>query len=551
MARFPIGLTISMIVATVTVGCFIIAFSQSLGAATDANPAIRLMRASPFLVHWACGMCLGWSLLATLVTGQDTKGRLDSPRREAVEVLNVATMVCALIAGIVMVYVAGMEVLLRTMFYQFDRTVHVIDFWSFGLIDLAALATALLLSWLRHRHPTLITLLFWTFILIALWVAFVVPALSVRDDDWVIWFLLGASLVVAAFTLLEGYFRHHRRWNAWPDHLDHLLADPPAWPGFRLSAGIVAALSLVLGCLLLYHPAIFFSTLLCGICMLVLVGRKWEANLADAGLALITLAVTCIFMRFMPDHALQSPDTWFPEVFNRALLSLSIMCWFWYWLASVWKQQLDEGRAWTTSGRMIFVTERVGYLVGATAGLMGMHLAVWPLFPNVIVSDAETYRWIEGSIGYVLLFGALATSAKRTGKETLAWFVLIAAASAIIFAMVRRPHAAVTQIWAANWPLLLAVIGLLALLLSIPAAVSKTRRVFAFPLMMTGAFIAPAMAAVGVTLMRSNTRPDWLPVATMAVLAVLYLVASWRPGPRLFMGVSGICASLSLIFFVM
>jgi hypothetical protein len=394
--------------------------------------------------------------------------------------------------------------------------------------------------------------LFWTLNLAALWAAYLVPTAAESDLTWVICFLLGSALILVAFTFISGWIEHRRRCGAWPDRLENLLEPAPLWPGFRHSAGILAATHLVVSCILIHHPAIFAVALLDGICMLVLASRRWEENLADSGLALITLAVVSLFMRFMPVPAYASPNAFFAEIFNRAMMGLAVMTWVWYWLASVWTQQLDQGRAWTTTGRMIRIAERVGYLVATTAVLVAIHLAAWPKLKYVYITDMERFRWVEGLIGYGLLIGALLTSARRTRKTTLAWLALLAIASAFAFVLIRGPHFAITRWWVLAWPLILAGFGLVCLALAPLAQTSRTRQVFAEPLLLSGILFIPVLAVAGIEVLR--LKPElmlpWLPLYTMCVLAVLYLLAGFRPGPRKLWVVAALCAGLGVWYTV-
>lgn len=555
MARIPSGLTFSIIIAGASLAVFVLTLELMAPSDSTLPSAARVIQSAPAIVHWAAWTSLGWCVLATLLWWLGPRERLTNARRDLLAVMDIAVMACALVAGVIMTYVACMEILFRTVDYRFESTRHIIRSgqldthpWGYGLLDLGAIASVLLLSRVRHHSNALITTLFWTLVLAALWTSFLIPAAESGDTAWVIRFLLGTSVILAIFTFLGGWIEHRRRCRAWPDRLDDLLEPLPSWPGFRQSAGIVAATHLVVGCIVIHHPPIFLVALISGICMLVLASRRWEENLADSGLALITLAVVSLFMLFMPDHAYSSANAFFAEVFNRALIALAVMTWFWHWLASVWKQQLDNGQAWTTAGRLIRITERVGYLVAATGVLMAIQLAAWPKLKYVYITDMERYRWIVGLIGYGLLTGALLISARRAGKTTLAWLALLAIASAVAFILIRGPYFAVTRWWVLAWPLILAGCGLLFLLIAPLAQASRTRQVFAEPLLLSATFIIPVMSIFGIEMLRMSPvhMLPWLPAATLATLTLLYVIAAFRPGPRRFLVVAALCAGVGM-----
>src|SRR5690606_26505512 len=132
--------------------------------------------------------------------------------------------------------------------------------------------------------------------------------------------------------------------------------------------------------------------------------RRWSENLADVAIALMTLAVTAAFML---GFNYPSWISGFPSILNRAVFGLALMTGVWHWLMGVWKQQLDDGKPWTTAGRLIRCLRRVGFLVGCTAALMSLHLSFWPSLPEVIERDNSTLRWIGALAANGLLLGAL------------------------------------------------------------------------------------------------------------------------------------------------
>jgi len=233
----------------------------------------------------------------------------------------------------------------------------------------------------------------------------------------------------------------------------------------------------------------------------------------------------------------------FASVFNRAVLALAVMTGFWHWLAGVWKQQLDNGQSWTTAGRLIRPSERVGYLVGATGVLVALHLAFWPRLPYVDITDASTSRWVWGLLANGLLILALTAAARRTGKSTLAWLALFALGTCSVFVLIRSAGSAIHTGFVQYWPLVLAALAGIALLSTAPLLRSRTWRPFFEPTYLVGILILPVAAIGGTTIpeIRLQAMPTWVPTATFGLLAGVYGLAAWIPGPRRFLLLAAVC----------
>jgi len=544
MARIPAGLTFSMFAAAASVGVITILWNLRW----PVEPGLTL------LTHASAALCLGWGLTGRLVNryrGDWSRRRIG---RDFMAVLQIAMMSLGLLAVIILVYVAVVEGLLRTVYFQY-RPVWRVNIWSSGLLDLGMVAGAAWLGWKRSRDPRLVTAGFWILVVAGLWVSLQVPMVEQVGSGgqyhhavatkWSAGFMVISSVVVAAFTLAAGVVERRRRARAWPDTLWLLTAPPVHWPGFRYSAGVVAVGVLILGCAHIASGWTIPSAFLAGGAMLALAARQWEENLADAGLALITLGVVSLVMNLGPrTPGWRTSD--YVEAFNRALVALAIMTWLWHWLAGVWKQQLDAGRPWTPAGRLIRTSQRVGFLVGATAVLVSIHMSFWPKLPFVDDPDTGTSRWIWGLGADGLLIGVLASAARRTGKPTVAWLVLFAAASAAGFALVRSPGSAIGQWCVLHWPIATSLVALGALAAAVAVPRAAGWRPFWEPLYLTGVLIAPMAAIMGVVMSEQFMMPPWVGAGTFGCLAGVYLLAAAVPGPRTFLAAAGICGAMGV-----
>ena len=91
-----------------------------------------------------------------------------------------------------------------------------------------------------------------------------------------------------------------------------------------------------------------------------------------------------------------------PSVHTGVVIGLAGASLLWFWLGRLWRQQLRDGRAWTTAGRLIPLTERVGFLAASLAVLVGAKVAIWPRMPYGS-EDNSVARLVVGSIAYGLL----------------------------------------------------------------------------------------------------------------------------------------------------
>jgi hypothetical protein len=80
-------------------------------------------------------------------------------------------------------------------------------------------------------------------------------------------------------------------------------------------------------------------------------------------------------------------------------------------------------------------------------------------------------------------------------------------------------------------------------------AVAANRRAkwrpFGEPLLLFGLLIGPAVGLAGATLAQFQTMPTWVPAATFAALACVYLLAAVKPGPRAYAIAAAVCAAMA------
>ncbi len=544
--RLPLGLTAACFVATVSVGLLVVLWNMSWPVAGGLE----------LLVHGSAALCLGWSIISLALRRTrilPTGGNLEADTQA---VLQIAMIVTGLAVVILMVYTAATEVLYRTpylMDYQAPWRIHV---WRTGLVDLGLVTAAIILAWARWRDPQLITLCFWALVLVGLWLSLQIPmtcevhtptgASYVDSTPWAVPFIVTGSLLLAGFSLGEGFRRHQRRVRAWPDALAHLTRESSIWPGFYYSVGIIAVAILLLGCMHIVSPWTPPACLIAGIAILTMVTRRWEEGLADVALGLITLSIVSLPMAWLPVPLRPMPQ-YFAELFNRAIFGLAVMTAVWHWLAGVWEQQLDDGQPWTTTGRLIRNSLRMGYLSAATAVLVSLHLAFWPRISAVVADlDNSPWRWSLGLAACLLTLLALGWSTCRTGKITLAYLALFQIGATSAFAIIRLGDSTVTRWVVLYWPLLMTFVAGLAVLVAAAVFRWPRGRAFITPLLVLGLLAAPTAAILGATLLGKWTMPAWMPTVVAGLLTIIYLTTAFFSGVKGYILFAAVCATLAI-----
>ena len=177
----------------------------------------------------------------------------------------------------------------------------------------------------------------------------------------------GALIALAALALVLGdvWLRRRHRLTTWIADPKRLLATP------ALSGGglwIAVPLALLAAASAVPHAWSVAAPLTAWLAALVLAGAGHMGRLAPlsaAGLLLAGLGLAAV------------PRTWFGVRDPAASIGLSLAALWMLWLAQFWKQQLLNGQAWTTAGRLIPATRVCmllltgGMLVGALLARLG------------------------------------------------------------------------------------------------------------------------------------------------------------------------------------
>ncbi len=326
----------------------------------------------------------------------------------------------------------------------------------YGWLAVLVLGVACGLVLATTRSLRLVTPLMWLAILAVVWSALLVPtyvapergAGFVRGAASLI-LAIGVCIVLCVFVIVQGAVRRRARTKILQTDPDHVLVEPATWPGFRISAGAAGLLLVFLACYHLaapvemapggYRLAAAVMTIVSaagGAALFALVHRRWNADLADAAMGLVSLAACSAAMLTLPaTPALLARR--YPLVFNAAVVALAVMTGLWIWLSRVWEQQLDEGRAWTTTGYLVRRSAKFAFFTGSIGLLLATLMAFWPMVKTVPTADDSRGRLAAGIAGFVLLTVSLLAGGRRTRRKVYRLLTVLTVFAMIAFVVIR------------------------------------------------------------------------------------------------------------------
>ncbi len=502
-----------------------------------------------------------WSLLARRSSGFDAGGRLRG-RPPISPILAAWALGCGLVAAAVNSYIMLDLTVARLLdASQPVETIPLAVVWSIILLLIATLFWAM--GGPKPRQPAAVLILsaflVWaTSLLIPTATGvhrFVATALLPGQPLWWTWTLhlqLGLGLLLLLAALIQETQYRRRRGAAWPDRLDDLLAPYSRWPGFVQSEAVIAAAVLLLGVFQIVRPGPpawqaalgnFTASTMAGVTCMFMTYRRWSANTTGLAIALLTLAsvaLACSLPEWFHQRRANVPYAdRLPVLYNAALFALAIMIAWWSWLARFWNQQLLDGVAWTTTGRMIPYAQRAAFLLTAVAVLAAFQMALWPRRVLPSVEDDSPARIAAGTAAMLLLAYITARNARRLDSSANAAFSLSFLAAAVLSLYIRLPSAS-WKGWISQHDAV-AYAGLALPALAMAGILTGTKwRCFAVPLWWLAVAILPAAAMMEV---RSPERPaaDWIRPATFGLLTVVFLVAGSRRHRRSILVLAGVC----------
>ncbi len=408
---------------------------------------------------------------------------------------------------------------------------------------------------------------------LAWWTGLMVPSAAEWQHDrsaelwglrpaWWTWsfqmqFAIGCVVISAAF-IQDVRYRARRR-RAWPNHLEDLVAPYSRWPAFIRLEAVLAAVVLVLGVYQIVGQgwpewettaASGLISAAAGSACLFMAYRRWSANTAGLGLALLSLAAvleSCAIAAFQGGRT-GDYGARIPIVFNVVLFALAVMIMWWRWLAEVWRQQLLDGVAWTTAGRLIPYAKRTAFILTALGMLVAFEMALWPGLAPSSGDDNGSGRVVSGLAGIGLLgflSGRRAARERSTSAASMAAALVVAA---LAFAFIRMPTSALRG-WLIQYQAV--VLSALALpILTLAEFLAKTRwHSFSAPMWLFALLALPG-ASLAALLSVTAQPAEWVRPLTLAILGAVYSFAASREHRRAFLvlGVVLLLAALSSLY---
>ncbi len=424
----------------------------------------------------------------------------------------------------------------------------------------AGLAAAVMIWRIRGAAPQQPAVMLAWAALLVWWTSLLIPAAALADDipdyarlsfqpGWWTWdfhLQIGLTILLVSAAIIQDRAYRRRRHLAWPDNLDDLLLPYSRWSAYIQIEAFLAAIVLVLG---VFHivrsggagplmPVVSgASAIAAGVACLYMTFRRWSSNTSGLGLSLISLGIVtfacAISTWFIDSSERTSYAQRMPVLFNATLFGIAVMIWLWRWLAEVWDQQLLDGAAWTTTGRMIPHARRTAFYLAAIGILVAYQMALWP--ERALTSDRDDSAWrvVFGMIAILTLSAQCAIAARKRGWVGWAAFAVIFAVGAGAFLFVRLPASSVRGWLVQHEPIVLGVLAVPILLLA--ESLPKTAwRAFAGPLWFLALLFFPMKALIGL-LPGATLSAAWIRPTALAILAIVYFMAGGREHRRAFL----------------
>jgi len=442
-------------------------FATLLTAGT-AQMACALLRSEGDAVavsgHVAAGLGLLWSMAAWLLRRRHgERGRLTAthPSVRVAQFLSLAACLYAVLINVYFMIAQWGLALVHTWSY----TVLVPTRWilpdSVVPLDFIMVAAACVVITHASGSAYLIVPLFWALFLAVvrqcLLIPPVAPAFSAESPNsagspslWVLILLLSTAVMLGALVIVQSLSWKNSRRMAWRSDVAFLLRPPRIWPGLQQTTALLGMFVLLMGCLLLMVPALAGSFvgvwpgLLCAAAVLIasvavfaVANRRWTPQLGEIAIGLLTMSICFAVLMFMPRRPAVLTER-FPLIFNALVFGCALSACFWIWLGGVWQQQLDDqGRPWTTAGRLVPLTRRGSFIAAAFGVLFALQMGLWPIMDQVASYDNSIGRILWGCGALAALMASAAWGYVKTALPAFRTLVTVSGVAFVLFGFVR------------------------------------------------------------------------------------------------------------------
>jgi len=363
---------------------------------------------------------------------------------------------------------------------------------------------------------------------------------------WMVQLQVGLALLLFVAAVLQDHRYRRRRRNAWPERLCDLVEPYARRRGYIQTEAIIAGLILLLGILQLLRAdrpgwqlraVNCVASALAGATCLFMAYRRWSGNTAGLGMALVSLALVALACAAAAPFYALGPSVEYtvriPVLLNAMLPPLWIAIGLWNWLSRVWDQQLLDGVAWTTTGRMIPIARLTGFLLAAIAVLVAFQMALWPTRAVAADEDNGTWRIVCGSLAILLLLVQSTREARRRDSPAVATIAMAFFLAAAAFVFVRLPTSP-QRGWLIQYDTVVLSALALPILLAAEALRKNRWRSFSTPLWFLALLILPLRAMLEL-LSPLRLPAEWVRPMTLTLLGMVYSVAGRREHRRAFL----------------
>ncbi len=403
--------------------------------------------------------CVGW--VARRRLGEQGRLRAEHPSIQVAQLLCLAT---------------GLFAVLVCSYYMVDQFARALAHtWSYTVLEasggvlgdlpggfiLLCVGLACLVTTHATHSGCLLMPMVWVLFLAVVWhclhIPPVIPELGMLSDGitgvpslWLMALLLATALLMSAVVAIQGHSWRSSRDRAWIQDVDYLLRPPRSWPGLEPSVAAMGLFVVVLSGLMLVYPVpagsfrhvlpsgvCVVAALVSGVAVLAVANRNWTESLGDLGLALISIAWCAAVLAFMPSQPVGLYER-FPLIFNALILGCAVTTIFWIWLGGVWQQQIaDDGRPWTTAGRLVPLTRRAALTAGMFGVLFSLQMGLWGRVEEVHEFDNSAARLLWGYGCMLLLAAAVGLAYARTRRPAFRVLIMLTCVAMVFFGFMR------------------------------------------------------------------------------------------------------------------
>jgi len=427
------------------------------------------------IAFWSAAGSLFWSLCGAAGAARNHPDPPPSQHRRFAGFAHVVALLTGVTAGAIGLFMLASRLtdLARELATALPSTAyHDYSLSTAGVGMLGLLFASCATGFITTGNRKLAACLVWIGAAFALWLCLLLPAHRYTANGGMERTGLSVAIIAAlssvvAVSVLISEFAQRRAERGFSERVaDDDSPLPLHWPGFRLSCGAISMAVFLLVCYCLTVPTNLVSggyrtsmllsaasATACAASLHLLVKRKWNSNLADAGMGLFSLALCggCVAL-LPPEPALLEER--FPWIFSALIVGLTLSTALWTHLehsrflrggrpltpssgkvasgghtepepAPVPQASLGEG-----SGRFAFLTATLAIVISAV-------MAVWPRLPAIATMDDSIDRFVAGLGANVLLLLVLLRASRRLRRSTFSLLAVFAIASIACFVAVR------------------------------------------------------------------------------------------------------------------